>query len=47
MVELYDLKNDPTESKNIVAENPALVSLLTKKLTDWFRTNDKQMLKKQ
>ena len=45
-VELYDLKNDPTESKNIAAENPALVTKLTKKLTDWYCTNDKQMLKK-
>jgi arylsulfatase A-like enzyme len=46
-VELYDLKKDPTERENIAAENPELVTRLTKKLTYWFRTNDKQMLKKQ
>ena len=45
--ELYNLKTDPTESENIVTEQPKLVQKLTKKLTDWYRLNDKQMLKNQ
>ncbi len=42
-VELYDLKLDPTESDNIANKNPKLASKLSKKLTEWYKTNDKQM----
>ena len=44
-VELYDLKNDPSESRNIADKQPKLVLKLTNKLTEWYRLNDKQMLK--
>ncbi|MCU0703383.1 MAG: sulfatase-like hydrolase/transferase [Fimbriiglobus sp.] len=34
--ELYDLKTDPTEEKNLVAAKPDEVARLTKKLNDWW-----------
>ncbi|MEM8671680.1 MAG: sulfatase-like hydrolase/transferase [Planctomycetota bacterium] len=34
-VELYDLDADPSESKNVAAENPKVVARLTKQLRDW------------
>ena len=36
-IELYDLKADPTEEKNIAAENTGKVSALSAKLDDWWK----------
>lgn len=33
--QLYDLENDPGENNNLAADNPDVVSSLTKKLLDW------------
>ena len=33
--ELYDLLNDPTESKNLASESPEFVERLRKGLQDW------------
>jgi arylsulfatase A-like enzyme len=41
--ELYNLETDPSETKNIANELPKLVLILTKKLTNWYKLNDKQM----
>jgi len=35
-IELYDLKTDPAETKNIAAENPTMVKELTQKITKIF-----------
>lgn len=34
--ELYDLANDPKETKNVVSEHPEVVSQLNKQLNDWY-----------
>lgn len=34
---LYNLETDPTESKDLAAENPKLVSHLTKEFSVWFK----------
>jgi len=34
--ELYDLKNDPKEAKNVVDQNPEVAAQLKKQLTDWY-----------
>ena len=38
-IELYDLKNDPTESNNLATAEPELAAQLTSQLTNWRKTN--------
>ena len=35
--ELYDLQNDPAESKDVAAENPEIAAKLRKEYENWFR----------
>ena len=35
--ELYDLENDPAESKNVAAANPEIAARLRKEYEEWFR----------
>lgn len=44
-VELYDLSMDPGESKNVAAENPAVVARLRKKLRAWVAELPSQYVK--
>jgi uncharacterized sulfatase len=37
VVELYDLKSDPDEMKNLASEKAALVSAMTQKLDAWWK----------
>ena len=39
-IELYNLKNDPTESKNISKENPKITGKLLKELVKWRKKNN-------
>jgi arylsulfatase A-like enzyme len=43
-LELYDLKADPTESKNLAAAHPEKAQELLKKLKQWRREVDAQMM---
>lgn len=36
-VELFDIENDPAESKDVAAENPKIVALLRQSTEEWFR----------
>ena len=42
-VELYNLKDDPAESKNLAAKSPEVTQRLLKKLTGWRKENNAQM----
>ena len=39
-MELYDLKNDPREKKNLVETNPELTQRLLSELVDWRKANN-------
>lgn len=39
-LELYDLKNDPTESKNLVADKPELTKKMVNELVKWRKDNN-------
>ncbi|TWU31338.1 sulfatase [Novipirellula artificiosorum] len=39
-LELYDLKNDPREEQNLVAEHPEQTQALLKELVEWRKAND-------
>jgi arylsulfatase A-like enzyme len=41
-MELYDLKNDPGEKKNVVMDHPDVVARLKKKLLEWDESIKKQ-----
>ena len=43
-VQLYDIENDPTESKNMAEEAPALMQSLKEKLMDWRNSLPKYIL---
>lgn len=40
-IELYDLRRDPLEQKNVAAENPQVVAKLKAKLLEWDAANPK------
>ncbi|MBK1875799.1 sulfatase [Pelagicoccus mobilis] len=42
-LELYNLADDPKESKNLVSENPELTQKLLKELTNWRKVNKAQL----
>jgi len=42
-VELYDLRNDPTEQHNLAEKNPSIVEQLKKMLADWRENVNAQM----
>jgi N-sulfoglucosamine sulfohydrolase len=44
-LELYDLKNDPDEIKNLAAENSVLSEQLSKTLRDWMEATDDPLLR--
>lgn len=44
-LELYNLKKDPNETKNVVAENSQLANQLKAEMLEWFRKTDKSALK--
>ena len=39
--EMYDVVNDPAETRNIVAEHPALARAMEKELRAWLATEKK------
>src|SRR5439155_25686910 len=39
--EMYDVVNDPAETRNIIAENPQLARDLERELRSWLRTERK------
>ncbi|MDQ8191943.1 sulfatase [Roseibacillus persicicus] len=43
-LELFDLANDPSESKNLAEEKPDLAQRLLKKMQDWRKSVDAQMM---
>ncbi|MEZ5302515.1 MAG: sulfatase [Verrucomicrobiales bacterium] len=42
--QLFDLIADPTEEKNLAAENPDVVARLAKKLEDWYPTPQRKVV---
>lgn len=44
-LELYNLKNDPNERKNIAAENEELANKLKTEMLEWFEKTDKSAVK--
>ena len=42
-VELYDLKSDLSETKNLVNQQPQLANQLNIKLTEWLKETDALM----
>ena len=40
-LELYDLKNDPTEQNNLANENQELANNLKNEMLEWFKETDK------
>ena len=43
--ELYNVELDPSESKNISEEKPDLVKSLSQKVTEWYQTQNNNMVK--
>ena len=40
--QLFDLKNDPRETRNLAADNPELVKELSSLLNEWYVPNERQ-----
>lgn len=47
ITELYNLKSDPNETKNISADHKRLTKKLSRQLVDWYNDNDKEILKRK
>ena len=44
--QLFDLKADPTEQKNLASENPEMVAELVKRIQDWYPVKERKTLTK-
>lgn len=44
--QLFDLIADPTETKNLAAENPEVIAALAKQIEDWYTVNERKTIKK-
>ena len=44
--QLFDLESDPTEAKNLAAENPEIVTRLAAKIDDWYPVKERKTIKR-